>query len=101
MEPDKLVDLLFDFIDNVMPGIIGLFSGIVVTTKRKITDYAAYYRRNAKIVKFFYLIFAVLHLLFVYFVQDKRVIESSIYTKIASATINLLIFAYTSIKTFK
>ena len=101
MELDKIVDLIFDFIDNIMPGIIGLFSGIVVTTKRKMTDYASYYRRNAKIVKFFYLFFAVLHILFVYFIQNKRVIESSVYTKIASATINLFIFAYTSIKTFK
>lgn len=101
MEIDEIIDNIFDVVDNIMPGIIGFFSGIVVTTKKNITEYANYYRRNSKLVKFFYLLFVILHLFFVYFVQDKRVISSSIYVKIASAIFNLIIFLYTSIKTFK
>jgi hypothetical protein len=101
MSIDGTVDMIFDIIDNIMPGIIGFFSGIVVTTKKNITEYANYYKRNAKLVKLFYMLFIILHLAFVYFIQDKRVISSNIYIKIASAVINLIIFLYTSIKTFK
>ena len=101
MSIDESVDMIFDLIDNIMPGIIGFFSGIVVTTKKNITEYAEYYRRNAKLVKLFYMLFIILHLAFVFFIQDKRVISSNIYIKIASAVVNLIIFLYTSIKTFK
>jgi hypothetical protein len=101
MSIDESVDIIFDLIDNIMPGIIGFFSGIVVTTKKNITEYAEYYRRNAKLVKLFYMLFIILHLAFVFFIQDKRVISSNIYIKIASAVVNLIIFLYTSIKTFK
>ena len=101
MSIDESVDIIFDLIDNIMPGIIGFFSGIVVTTKKNITEYAEYYSRNAKLVKLFYMLFIILHLAFVFFIQDKRVISSNIYIKIASAVVNLIIFLYTSIKTFK
>lgn len=101
MDADKIVDIVFDVIDNIMPGIIGFFSGIVVTTKKNMTDYANYYKRNSKLVKLFYLLFIILHLAFVYFIQDKRIISSNIYIKIASAVFNFIIFLYTSIKTFK
>ena len=101
MSIDESIDSVFDIIDSIMPGIIGFFSGIVVTTKKNITEYANYYRRNAQLVKLFYLLFAILHLAFVYFIQDKRIISSSIYVKAASAIINLVIFLYTSVKTFK
>ena len=93
-------DIFFDVIDNIMPGIIGYFTGIVVTTKKNLKTYGNYYKRNAKYVKLFYLLFILLHLAFVYFIQRKRVISSNIYVKIASSVFNLMIFLYTSIKTF-
>ena len=101
MSIDQILDNIFDFVDNIMPGIIGFFSGVVITTKKNVTDYANYYRKNSKIVKMFYLLFVIIHLSFIYFVQDKRIVSSSIYIKIASAILNLIIFFYTSIKTFK
>ena len=57
MSIDESIDSVFDIIDNIMPGIVGFFSGIVVTTKKNVTEYANYYRRNAHLVKLFYLLF--------------------------------------------
>ena len=59
MSIDQILDNIFDFVDNIMPGIIGFFSGFVITTKKNVTDYANYYRKNSKIVKMFYLLFVI------------------------------------------
>ena len=39
MELNDIIDLVLDFMDNIMPGIISLFSGAVVTTKNKVRKF--------------------------------------------------------------
>jgi len=98
MELNDIIDLIFDFVDNIMPGIISLFSGAVVTTKNKVKKFTQIYKKYSKLIQFLYLIFVILHLSFIFFIQNKRVIESSIYIKIAAVLFNLLIFTYTTMK---
>ena len=35
MDNIHIIDTIFDTIDNIMPGIIGFFSGVVISSKKK------------------------------------------------------------------
>ena len=100
MDNIHIIDTIFDTIDNIMPGIIGFFSGVVISSKKKLKNYVKYYKYVNLAVKWFYSIFTLLYLLFIYKYLGKRVVESSIYVKIISAIFNMFLLFYSSIKVF-
>tara|TARA_Y100000385_G_C12536768_1_gene401976 strand:+ start:123 stop:407 length:285 start_codon:yes stop_codon:yes gene_type:complete len=91
-----IVDSGLDLVDNIMPGVIGYFSGIVTKSKKKLEEFKSLGLR----VKFCYFLFTFLYLLFILVIQGKNVIESSIYIKLISALFNVSVLAYGSLKSF-
>ena len=98
METENFLELLFDTLDNIMPGIIGFFSGVVVSSKKKFKKYTQYYQSINIFIKWFYAIFSLLYLIYLYNFLEKRVIESNIYIKIISGIFNVVMLFSSKIK---
>ena len=96
----NIIDTIFDTVDNIMPGIIGYFSGVVISSKKKLKKYIKYYEATNIFIKWFYTLFTFLYLIYIYKYLGKRVIESNIYIKIVSALFNVIILFCSSIKIF-
>lgn len=92
-----LFDIILDFIDNLLPGLIGYFSRIIYSTKNNIKGYTDYYKIKSSYIKLFYLIFIMIYLLFIFYIQKKTTIESSIYLKMISTIFNICLLTYSSI----
>lgn len=97
----EILDIILDTIDNIFPGLIGLLSGTIITSKKKIKNYAKHYEIISSRLKLFYFVFVLFYLLFNYFGLKKRVIEVNIYIKIFTTIFNLLLLYSATIKIFK
>uniref|UniRef100_A0A6C0IYA7 Uncharacterized protein n=1 Tax=viral metagenome TaxID=1070528 RepID=A0A6C0IYA7_9ZZZZ len=98
MENGNFLQLIFDTVDNIMPGIIGFFSGVVVSSKKRFKKYTKYYQSINVFIKWFYTIFTLLYLIYLYKYIGKMVIESSIYTKLLSAAFNVIMLFSSKIR---
>ena len=93
-----IIDTVFDIIDNIMPGIIGFFSGVVISSKKRLKKYVNYYNSVNVAIRWFYSIFTLFYLLYMYNYLGKRIIESNIYIKLLTALFNITMLFYSSIK---
>jgi hypothetical protein len=95
-----IIDTIFDTIDNIMPGIIGFFSGVVISSKKRLKKYVNYYKSVNIGIRWFYAIFTLLYLIYIYKYLGKRVVESNIYIKLLAALFNITMLFYSSVKIF-
>ena len=91
-----VINTILDTIDNCTTGITAIFGGLVITTKSKVKSVDEHYQTHRDKLKLFYAIFIILYLLYVFFVLQKRVIESNIYVKILTAIFNICAIIYSS-----
>jgi hypothetical protein len=88
----ETLDPILDFIDQIIPGIVGYFSGIVVTTKERWERNKKTYITTRNYAKLGYFLFSLGYLLFVYYALGKRTVESNIVLKMVTTLFNLTLF---------
>ena len=94
----KFFDILMEFLDLILPGLMSVFSGVYVTGKKRGEQLKQIYKKHNRNIKIWYFVFTLAYLLFIYFVKNQTTWVTSIYLKIFTVFVNLALMLAPSFK---